>query len=127
LATEQQQRKLIDAFTRISEVWGVARRGLIVSTAGTRVGTWSWNKSNLLINPRDDEFKKLIRRLIKDGVFVRQTARRELDVPKDVEFPGDTSVLLSKPLTRLTPGEFDHALKVEGYFVVDLDVPLGEE
>jgi len=126
MATETEQARLLRAFTQISETFGVARKGIIVTTTGTRVGTWNWTKSAILINPQDDTFKGLVRRFSKNGVFVRQPAKDDLDAPIDDEFPGDNSVLVSKALSRLTPGELDHALKREGYFLVDLDVPVGE-
>lgn len=126
MATESEQKRLLDAFTQISETWGIARKGIIVSTNGNRVGTWTWNKSSILVNPQDDTFKKLVRQLSKNGVLIRQPSKLELDAPVDAEFPGDSSVLVSKAFTRLTPGELDHALKIEGFFLVDLDIPLGE-
>lgn len=126
MATEKEQKKLLDAFTQISEVWGTARNGLIVAANGSRAGTWSWNKSALLVRPQDDQFRTLIRRLTKDGVLIRQVTKRELDNPQDADFPADNTVLVSRPLVRLTPGELDHVLKVQGYFVIDLDVPIAE-
>lgn len=124
MPTEKEQRAVLDAFTKISETWGIARKGMIVTSNGVRVGTWSWNKSALLVRPIEDTFKTLIRRLVKDGVLVRQVTKSELEAPKDADFPADNTVLVSRPLARLTPGELDHTLKVDGYFVIDLDLPV---
>ena len=126
MASEKEPKEVLDAFTQISEVWGTARNGMIVSANGSRAGTWAWNKSALLVRPQDDEFKKLIRRMTKDGVMVRKVTKREIDDPQDADFPADNTVLVSRPLARLTPGELDHVLKVAGYFVIDLDVPIAE-
>lgn len=126
MATETEQKQLLRAFTQISETFGIARKGIIVTTTGNRVGTWNWTKSSILINPQDDEFKKVIRTFSKNGVFVRKPAKEELDAPVDPEFPADNTVLQSKALSRLTPGELDHALKKEGFFLIDLDIPVGE-
>lgn len=127
MATESEQATLLRAFAQISETWGNARKGIIVSVNGNRVGTWTWTKSSLLVNPQDDEFKKTTRQLSKDGVLIRQPSKLELDAPVDADFPGDRSVLVNKAFSRLTPGELDHALKSEGFFLIDLDIPLAEE
>jgi len=128
MATETEQKRLLRAFTQISETFGLSRKGIIVSSNGNRVGTWNWTKTSILINPQDDEFKKIIRGFSKNGVFVKQPTKEGtgLEAPTDDEFPGDNTILVSKPLIRLTPGELDHALKQEGFFVIDLDVPVGE-
>lgn len=119
-------REIIDAFAGISEVWGVARKGILVGLNGARAGTWSWNKRRMFVNPEEgSDFLKVMRRLQKDGVVVREPASKLSG--SDDNLTGDASVQVTKELGRLTPGELDHALKLEGFFLIDSELPISNE
>lgn len=122
MATEEE---IVQSFARLADVWGVTRKGLVVSINGARVGTWSWNKQRMVINAEDDEFGKVVRRLQKDGIIHRVPG--EVRPSDDAEETTGTSILEVLPLTKATPGLLDSALKQEGYLVIDLNLPLLNE
>lgn len=114
------EEELVGAFSRLAQVWDIRRRGIIISFTGDRVATWNWNKNRMSISPEDREFRKVLRNLNKDGIFKRVPAKK-LPGNEDVV---NTSALVSVPLSQTSPGELDHALKLEGYFLVDMELPL---
>lgn len=119
MATNEEtlQKQVVDAFQRIGDVWGQARKGIIVAFNGQRVGTWVWNPGRLMIKAEDKNFKTLITDLQKSGLQVRQPVK-VLGVAKDQGI--ESSVLSTIPLGSASPGTFDHALKLHGYYVIDL-------
>lgn len=114
------EEELVGAFSRLAQVWSIRRRGMIISFAGDRVATWTWNKNRMIVNPEDSQFRKVFRSLNRDGIFKRVPAKK-LSEDEDVV---NTSALISVPLSQASPGELDHALKLEGYFVIDVELPL---
>lgn len=114
------EEELVGAFSRLTQVWDIRRRGMIISFTGDRVATWTWNKNRMTINPEDPGFRKVFRDLNRDGIFKRVPAKK-LSEDEDVV---NTSALISVPLSQASPGELDHALKLEGYFVIDVELPL---
>lgn len=115
---EETQKAVFDAFRRIGEVWGQARKGIIVAFNGTRVGTWVWNSGRMLIKSEDKDFKVLIDNLQKLGVMVREPVKNL--VQSDSKLGNISSTLVTVPLGSIAPGTLDHVLKLEGYFVIDL-------
>ncbi len=112
-------KELLDAFSRLSQAWDIERSGIIITFNGARVASWNWNKTRMLVNPESDDFRKLFRRLNKDGVLKRIPSKRLGKEPVV-----DSTVLVGVPVSQSTPGELDHMLKNEGYYLIDLDVPV---
>jgi len=111
-------KELLAAFTRLSQAWDIERSGIITTFNGARVASWNWNKRRMLVNPENDGFRKLFRRLNKNGVLKRIPSKR-----LGTEPVVDNTVLVSVPVSESTPGELDHMLKGEGYYLIDLNVP----
>jgi hypothetical protein len=126
----EKQKQLLESFVRIGQVWGAARRGVIVSFNGARVGTWFWQNDRMMIKPEDEEFRKVIRKLNKQGITVASPAPRigveELD-NSDISFWGTTMAFETEPLSSAAPGTLDHALKLEGFFLIDLNLSIQRE
>lgn len=118
MATTEQE--LVGAFSRLSQVWDIRRRGIIISFTGDRVASWNWNKNRMVVNPEEPKFRKVLRDLNKDGIFKRIPAKK-LPESEDVV---NTTALITIPVSQTSPGELDHALKVEGYYLIDLELPL---
>lgn len=114
------EEEFVEAFSRLTQVWNIRRRGMIISFTGDRVATWAWNKNRMIINPEDPEFRKVFRSLTRDGIFKRVPAKK---LPGDEDVV-NTSALISVPLSQTSPGELDHALKLLGYYIIDLELPL---
>lgn len=115
---EETQKAVFAAFKRIGEIWGQSRRGIVVSFNGARVGTWVWNPGRMLIKTEDKDFKVLIDNLQKQGIMVREPIKKA--VRKDSGLGSTESTLVTVPLGSVAPGTLDHALKMKGYFVIDL-------
>jgi len=114
------EEEFVETFSRLTQVWDIRRRGMIISFTGDRVATWTWNKNRMVINPEDPQFRKVFRALTRDGIFKRVPAKK---LPGDEDVV-NTSALISVPLSQTSPGELDHALKLEGYYIIDLELPL---
>jgi hypothetical protein len=112
-------KELLDAFSRLSQAWDIERSGIITSFNGARVASWNWNKRRMLVNPETDDFRKLFRRLNKNGVLKRIPSKKLGKEPTV-----DNTVLVTVPVSQSTPGELDHTLKGEGYYLIDLNVPV---
>ncbi len=118
-ATDEE---LLAAFSRLAQVWDVARSGIIVSFNGARVASWNWNKTRMFVNPEDLAFRKIFRQLNKNGVLKR-IPNKKLGKEPVV----DSTVLTTIPISQTTPGELDHHLKTSGYYLIDLNLPLIDE
>lgn len=123
---EEIQKQVLEAFARIGTVWGQARKGIIVSFNGVRVGTWVWQKSRMLVKSETKDFKTLIQDMQKNGILVQEPAEA-LGTPEDELLPGPATSLVSIPFGSAAPGVLDHALKLEGYYLLDLAIPLVKE
>lgn len=128
-ANSAKEKALLEAFVRIGNVWGLTRQGIIVAFNGARVGTWTWTQNKMMLKAEDDSFGKIIRKLTKEGISIAVPAPKieaeELD-DSDVAFFGATIAFDTTPLASAAPGLLDHALKLEGYFLIDLNVALGK-
>lgn len=129
---ESKEKELLEAFARIGNVWGLTRQGIIVSFNGARVGTWTWTQSKMMIKPENDDFKSVVKKLNKEGISVAVPAPR-IDVGEaelkdsDVAFYGPTIAFDTEPLANAAPGLLDHALKLEGFYLIDLNLPIGKD
>lgn len=123
----QKEKQLLEAFVRIGQVWGQARRGIIVSFNGARVGTWSWAQNRMMIKPEDETFRKVIRKLNRQGIITSTLAPKieteEID-NSDISFFGPAVAFQTEPLSSAAPGTLDHALKLEGFYLIDLNLPI---
>lgn len=117
-------KQLIDTFERIDKVWGISRKGLIISLNGARVGVWQWNREGMFINPQSAQFRKDFRELSKSGILIHQPVKIEKN--EDVDDTISSSILRTIPIARASPGELDSALKEIGYFMIETDLNLGE-
>ncbi len=124
--SDAEMVKIFESFARISDVWGGTRRGIIISVNGARVGTWSWNKSQMVINPEDREFRRTFRKLKREGILRRIPIKLKDTAGKVIENAGESGLRIL-PINQATPGILDFALKQLGYLVIDLNLPLAPE
>src|SRR3970040_1118725 len=127
---EAREKQLLEAFTRIGNAWGITRQGIIVSFNGARVGTWTWTQNKMMLKPEEADFKHTVRKLTRDGISITVPApkieREGLD-DSDIVFAGHTVAVDTTPLASAAPGLLDHALKLEGFYLIDLNVPIQKE